>query len=70
MPFFLGKRKYQCIFCEKNYTRKYRLKQHVLRQHFFSKNDFVGSKTYKALRRYNETATTIIYYFDTVHISR
>ena len=33
----MGKRRYQCIFCEKNYTRKYRLKQHVLRQHFFFK---------------------------------
>ena len=29
----MGKRRYQCISCEKNYTRKYRLKQHVLRQH-------------------------------------
>ena len=34
IPFFMGKRRYQCIFCEKNYSRKYRLKQHVLRQHF------------------------------------
>ena len=56
----MGKRRYQCISCEKNYTRKYRLKQHVLRQHF-SKNDFVGSRTYKASRRYNEIATTITY---------
>jgi len=29
----MGKRRYQCISCEKNYTRKYRLKHQVLRQH-------------------------------------
>ena len=29
----MGKRRYQYISCEKNFTQKYRLKQHVLRQH-------------------------------------
>ena len=37
IPLFMGKWIYQCIFGEKNYTQKYRLKQHVLRQHFFKK---------------------------------
>jgi hypothetical protein len=30
---FMGKRRSQCISCEKNYIRNYRLKHHVLCQH-------------------------------------
>ena len=47
IPWFMGKRRYQCTSCDKNYTRKYRLKQHVLRQYFFKKMTSAGAELIK-----------------------